>query len=126
MHLAIWIVTALLLGLWSMLAYGVGALAGLTTGLSSGLPVDWYALLTRIPGAAWLGDWLPGWREAVVAAAQAIGTGLGWLGGALPVIVWVGWGLGAVVLVLCASLLSGLMAWARKAERATREAKTQE
>ena len=118
MHLAIWMIAALLVGLWSLLAYGVGTLAGLAAGLS-GLPADWYALLDRIPGAAWMGDWLPGWREAVVAAAQVIGMALGWLGGALPVIVWVVWGLGTLGLVLCAALLSGIAAWARKSVPAT-------
>ena len=118
MHLAIWIVAALLVGLWSLLAYGVGTLAGLAAGLS-GLPADWYPLLDRIPGAAWMGDWLPGWREAVVAAAQVIGMALGWLGSALPAVVWVAWGRGTVGLVLCAALLSGIAAWARKSAPAT-------
>lgn len=118
MQLAIWIVAALLVGLWSLLAYGVGTLAGLAAGLS-GLTADWNPLLDRIPGAAWMGDWLPGWREAVVSAAQNIGGALGWLGGALPVIVWVVWGLGTVVLLLCAALVSGIAAWARRSAPAT-------
>jgi hypothetical protein len=118
MHIAIWIVAALLVGLWSLLAYGAGTLAGLAAGLS-GLPADWYPLLDRIPGAAWMGDWLPGWREAVVAAAQVIGMALGWLGSALPVIVWVLWGLGAVTLVLCAAVVSGIVALAGRSAPAT-------
>lgn len=119
MQLAIWIVAALLLGLWSLLAYAVGTLLGLAAGLSNGLPADMYALLDHIPGAPWLGEWLPGWREAVVAAAQTIGAGLGWLGGALPAVLWVAWGLGALVLLLFATLLSGIVAWARRAAPAT-------
>jgi hypothetical protein len=114
MHLAIWILTGLLIGLWSLLAYGVATLMGLITG-AQGMPADWFALLTQMPGAAWLDLWLPGWREAVVAAAQALGAVLGWLGGAAPVLVWVTWGLGTGVLLLGAALLSGLVALGRRA-----------
>lgn len=114
MHIAIWIVTALLIGLWSLLAYGVGALAGMTSGLT-GLPADWYELIAGTPGAEWVDMVVPGWREAVVQSAQVLGSVLGWLGGALPVIVWVIWGFGTLGLVLCAVLLSGLVALARKA-----------
>ena len=113
MHLAIWIITALLIGLWTLLAYGVGALITLGSGLA-GLPADWYALLGRIPGAPWLDDYAPGWREAVVVVAQLLGTVLGWLGDAGPVIMWVLWGLGTLALVLCAALMSGLVALARR------------
>ena len=117
MHLAIWIVAALLVGMWSLLAYGVGTLAGLAAGLSS-LPADLNPLLDRIPGAAWMGDWLPGWREAVLSAAHLVGMALGWLGGALPVVVWGVWGLVTVVLLLCAALLSGIVAWSRRSAHA--------
>ncbi len=114
MHIAIWIIAAFIVALWSALAYGVGTLAGLTAGLT-GLPADWYELIAGTPGAEWMDMVLPGWREAVVQTAQVLGAVLGWLGGALPVIVWVIWGLGTVGLVLCAALLSGLVALARRA-----------
>lgn len=114
MHIAIWIITALLIGLWSLLAYGVHALVGLGAGLA-GMPADWLALVGQIPGTAWLEIWAPWWREALVFAVQSIGALLGWVGSAAPVIVWVLWGLGALALVLCAALLSGLVALARKA-----------
>lgn len=114
MHLVIWIVTALLIGLWSLLAYGVATLLGLVVGMN-GMPADWYALLTQVPGAAWLDLWLAGWREAIVFSAQALGAVLGWLGSAAPVLVWVMWALGAGMLVLCAALLSGLVALGRRA-----------
>jgi len=114
MHIAIWVIAAGIVALWSVLAYGVGTLAGLTAGLT-GLPADWYELIAGTPGAEWMDMVLPGWREAVVQTAQVLGAVLGWLGGALPVIVWVIWGLGTVGLVLCAALLSGLVALARRA-----------
>ncbi|MBL8329937.1 MAG: hypothetical protein JNJ71_13920 [Rubrivivax sp.] len=114
MHLTIWIFTALLFGLWTLLAYGTAALVGLAGGLSGGMPSEWYGLIAQIPGAPWLDLWLPGWREALVWSAQVLGAVLGWLGGAAPVIVWVVWGLGTGVLVLCAALLSGLVALVRR------------
>lgn len=121
MHLAIWIVTALLIGLWSLLAWGAYALLSLATGMP-GMPADWYALLAQLPGAAWLDLWLPGWREATVAAAQWAGALFGWLGGALPVVAWVLWGLGTGVVLLCAALLSGVVAIGRRAASARPQA----
>lgn len=113
MHLAIWILTAFVIALWTLLAYGTATLVGLAGGMS-GMPSEWYALIAQIPGAPWLDLWMPGWREAVVWSAQVLGTVLGWLGGAAPVIVWVLWGLGVGFMVLCAALLSALVAVIRR------------
>lgn len=113
MQLAIWIVTALLLSLWLLLGYGVASLGGLAAGLQ-GMPAQWYELLARIPGAPWMDLWLPGWREAVVQTADILGSVLGWMGDALPVLVWVVFGLGAVGLVALAAMLSGIVALARR------------
>jgi len=113
MHIAIWIFTAIAIGLWTLLAYATATLVGLAGGMS-GMPSEWYALIAQIPGAPWLDLWLPGWREAVVFSAQALGAVLGWLGGAAPVIVWVAWGLGTAFMVLCAALLSGVVAVIRR------------
>ncbi|MCW5636252.1 MAG: hypothetical protein KIT17_23150 [Rubrivivax sp.] len=113
MHLAIWIVTALLVGFWTLVAWGVSTLLGLATG-APGLPAEWYEWLGSLPGAVWLDVWMPGWREGLVWAAQVFGAAVGWLGDAAPVLVWVVWGLGAAALVLCAALLSGLVALVRR------------
>ncbi len=117
MHIAIWIITTLLVGLWSLLAYGVHTLLGLSAGLA-GMPANWLELIEKIPGTAWLEIWMPWWREALVFAVQSFGEVLGWFGAsAAPVmvgLVWVLWGLGVAGLVLCAALLSGLVALARR------------
>jgi hypothetical protein len=113
MQLVIWIIAALLLALWLALGYGVASLAGLAAGLQ-GLPAQWYELMGRVPGAAWMDAWLPGWREAVVQTADVIAAVMGWMGDALPVLVWVVWGLGALGLVAFAALLSGIVALARR------------
>jgi hypothetical protein len=114
MHIAIWIIAAILIGLWSLLAWAMHALLGLAAGVG-GMPADWYALINQLPGTLWLEVWWPGWRETLVLIAQWSGTLIGWLGSAGPVIVWVLWALGTGVLVLCAALLSGLVALARRA-----------
>jgi hypothetical protein len=121
MHIAIWAIAALFIGLWTLLAYGVNALLGLGTRLA-GMPAGWYELLARMPAGEHLDDWLPGWREATVAAAQALSALLGWLGDAGPVLVWVVWGLGAAGLVLGAALLSGLVVLGRRAAAAAQPA----
>jgi hypothetical protein len=111
MQLFLWIITALLIALWSLLAWGVQALLG----LGSGAGTDWVALVAQVPGAAWLEVWLPGWRDAAVFGAQSLSTVLGWIGGAGPIIVWVLWGLGTGAMLIGAALLSGLIAIARRA-----------
>lgn len=111
MHFAIWIITFLLIGLWSLLAWGTHALLSLAPALSG--PVA--PLLDKLPGAPWLDTWVPGWRELTVAMAELTQTVLGWLGGAAPVLVWVLWGVGVAGLVLCALLASGLVAIIRRA-----------
>lgn len=113
MHLAIWIVTALVMALWLLLGHGVATLFGLAAGLQ-GLPAEWYDLLGRVPGAVWMDLWAPGWREAVVQTADVLAALLGWMGAALPVLVWVIFGLGAVGLVGFAVLLSALVAVSRR------------
>lgn len=53
-----------------------------------------------------LEQWLPQWQEWAVATATLEVAGLGWLGTAGVVIVWVLWAVGAGLLLLLALLLS--------------------
>lgn len=111
MHFAIWIVTLLLIGLWSLLSWGVHALLSIDVKMVGQLGPH----LDQLPGAAWLDIWVPGWRELLVGSAELMQTLLSWLGAAGPVIVWVLWALGTGGLVLCALLASGVVALVRKA-----------
>ncbi|MBK9136284.1 MAG: hypothetical protein IPM15_18565 [Betaproteobacteria bacterium] len=113
MQLAIWIFTAVVVVLWLALGYGVATLASLAAGLQ-GMPAEWYELIGRVPGAPMMDIWLPGWREAVVQTAELVGVTLGWLGAALPALVWVVWGLGALCIIAFAAVLSGIVALARR------------
>lgn len=110
MILAIWIVALLLLGLWSLAGWGVHAL------LVSG--VQWVGdlkpLLDKIPLSAFIEQWVPGWQDGLRLALDLMQAGLGWLGGAAPVLVWVVWGVGSVLLLGLALLLTGVVALVRK------------
>jgi len=110
MILAIWIVTLLVLGLWSLGAWGLHAL------LVSG--VQWAGelkpLLDRIPFNAFFERWLPGWQDTVLLVIQLMQALLDWLGGAAPVLVWLVWGVGAVLLLGFSGILTLVVALVRR------------
>ncbi len=110
MIVAIWIIALLLLGLWSLAGWGLHAL------LLGG--VQWVGdlkpLLERIPFAVWIERWVPGWQDAIRLALDLMQSLLGWLGGAAPMLVWVVWAVGAVLLVGFALLLTMVVALVRK------------
>jgi hypothetical protein len=110
MHIVVWVVVALLLGLWSLFAWGVHALVSID--LSSLAAVA--GALDRVPGAVWFDEWVPGWRELFAASAELLQVTLAWAHGVLPGLVWVAWGLGAACLVLFGLLASGGVALARR------------
>ncbi len=110
MHWAIWIITALLVGLWSLLAWGLHALLGIDIRISG----DIGAWLDQLPMSAWLDAWAPAWRELVLASLQLVQAVLAWLGSASGWIVALVWGIGAALLVFTALLLSALVALIRR------------
>jgi hypothetical protein len=110
MHIAIWIIAALLLGLWTLLAWGVATVLGLDPSWVG----DLKPLVEQVPFAAWLDTWVPGWEAMTLALLELTRSLLAWAGGAGVVIVWVLWGLGAAALVGCAALLSVLVAVVRR------------
>lgn len=113
MIIAIWIVTLLLLGLWTLGAWGLAALAGL-------LAVDaaWVTKvepwLVALPFAGWLETWFPDWLVVAKAAVQGGAAVFDWLGGAAPVLVWAAWGVGALLLLVLGGALSLLVALIRR------------
>ncbi|NRF72038.1 hypothetical protein HLB44_34140 [Aquincola sp. S2] len=110
MIIAIWIITAVLLALWSFAGWAMHAL------LVSGTQWigDLKPLLDRIPHAAVVEQWIPGWIDALKLALDAMQGLFAWLGGAAPVLVWVVWGLGTGVLLLLALILTMVVALIRK------------
>jgi len=110
MIIAIWIVTLLLLGLWSLTAWGLAQIVS-TDGAWIAQIGPW---LTRLPFGGWLETWFPDWLEQAHAALGLLHGTLAWLGGAMPVLVWLTWGAGALLLVLAGGGLSLLVALIRR------------
>lgn len=115
MHIAIWILAALALGLWSLLAWGLAALLGLDAATWVG---SLEPLVKQVPYAEVIDVWIPGWESLVLATLELTRTLLGWLGGAGAVVVWVVWGLGAALVLGLAALASLAVALIRRGTRA--------
>lgn len=110
MHIAIWIITALTLGLWSLLSWGVAAVLGMDPTWVGNLQ----PLVAEIPYADLIEAWVPGWQAMMVSMLHLVQSLLGWLGGAGMVVVWVLWGLGAAFIVGTAAVLSLVVVLVRK------------
>lgn len=110
MMIALWLLTLLALGLWSLTAWGLHAVLTLDTGALA----DLEPLVDQIPHADLIGQWIPGWQEMLKATLDLAQVLLGWVGGAAPVIVWVVWGLGAALLIGVAVVLSLLLRLLRR------------
>lgn len=111
MIIAIWIVTVVLLGLWTLAAWGLASLVGV-----AGVSLDGLGpLLAKAPFAGTLEAWWPSWQEWVLRALDWLQAVLQWLGAAAPVLVWATWFFGALALLLLAGALSLLVALLRRA-----------
>jgi hypothetical protein len=110
MHIVIWVLAAIALGLWTLLAWGVAALLG----LDPSWVTDVGGQLQKLPFGAWLEVWVPGWQSLLMASFELARSLLGWLGGFSQVLVWVLWAVGAAVVLLGAGLLSLLVVVIRR------------
>lgn len=106
MIIAIWLLAVVLVGLWSLLAWGLFVLAAVDIGTVGDLG-PWMA---RVPFGDVLEAWFPQWQDVVRLLWDVLHLSLAWLGKALPVLVWVVWGLGTGGVVLLAGLLTLLVA----------------
>lgn len=118
MHIVIWLLAALALGLWSLLAWGVATLLG----LDPSWVTDAGGLLKQVPFGEVIEAWVPGWQALLLGALELARTLLGWLGGFAQVLVWGLWAAGAAVVLLCAGLLSGLVVVMRRSTAAAQRA----
>jgi len=111
MIIAVWIVTFLLLAVWTLAAWGLASLVSV-----GGFSLDGVGpALARAPFAGVLEAWFPAWQEWTMWVLQAMQSLLQWLGAAAPVLVWGLWFAGALVLLLVAGLLTLLVALLRRA-----------
>ena len=110
MHIAIWIIAALTLGLWSLLSWGVAAVLGMDPTWVGNLQ----PLVAEIPYADLIEAWVPGWQAMMVSLLHLVQSLLGWLGGAGMVVVWVLWGVGAALIVGTAAVVSLIVVLVRR------------
>lgn len=111
---AIWILTALGLIVWSLVAWGVHALLGVDPAWVG----DLAPLIDKIPYGEVIDAWFPGWRDLLQLSLDIGRAVLGWLGGAAPVMVGVIWAVGAVLLLALAGLLHLIVALLTRGARA--------
>jgi hypothetical protein len=117
MQLAIWILAAIGLALWSLLAWGVATLLGIDP--------TWIGNLQRhigeLPYADLIEAWIPGWEAMLVSLLHLTQSIVGWLGGAGLFVVWFIWGVGALCIAGVAALLSLVVVLVKKSSGATNQ-----
>lgn len=110
MIVAVWIFTLLLVGLWTLGAWGMATLLGADAGWVDRMQ----AWLFDLPWRASVEAWWPGWMMAVQATLDAVQALLQWLGGVAPWLVWVLWAVGAGALLLMGGVLTLIVVLLRK------------
>jgi hypothetical protein len=110
MQIAIWLITAIVLALWSLAGWGLYHL------VDSGVQLigDLKPLIDRIPYAAIVEQWIPGWQDMLKLMLDLLQSLLGWLGGAAPLLVCLLWAVGTGLLLVIAGVLSLAVALIRK------------
>jgi hypothetical protein len=103
MVIGIWVITALVIGLWSLVAWALHALLGMDT---TALLGDLKPLIDQLPYGAIIEHGVPGWQALLHSTLSLAQTLIGWVGGAGPVVVWIIWGVGAALLVGCGLILT--------------------
>jgi hypothetical protein len=102
MHIVIWIFTLLGWAVWSLLAWGLHALLTIDPQWID----DTEALIRNVPYAGVIDRWIPGWQELLHAAMDLTQTVLGWVGSNAPLVAWIVWGIGTLVILAGGGLLS--------------------
>lgn len=113
MHILIWVLAALALGCWTLLAWATAWVLGLDPSVIGNLAAN----IASMPGAAWLDLWIPGWQPLAVATLEITRDVFAALGSIGSWLVWAAWGLGALLIVGCAVLGSLAVGLVRRATR---------
>lgn len=111
MHILIWVLAALALGFWTLLAWATAWVLGLDPAVIGNLAAN----IGEMPGAAWLELWLPGWQPVAVATLELTRDLFAVLGSVGRWLVWAAWGLGALLIVGAALLGSVTVGAVRRA-----------
>jgi hypothetical protein len=102
MHIAIWIFTFIGLAVWSLLTWGLHALLSIDPKWLD----DVEELVRRVPYADLIERWFPGWQQLLGVAMDLAQTVLGWVGSNAPLVAWIVWGIGALMLLSIGGVLS--------------------
>lgn len=99
---AIWIIAAVLLGLWSLTAWGLHAL--LLHG--AGWAQDARPLIEQVPYPEVIEQWIPGWQRLLGLALDMAQAAIGWIGDSAGLVAWLTWGAGALLIAGTAGVMS--------------------
>jgi hypothetical protein len=102
MHIAIWIFTLIGLAIWSLLTWGLHALLSIDPKWLD----DVEALVKNVPYADLIERWFPGWQQLLGVVMDLAQTVLGWVGNNAPLVAWIVWGIGALMLLSLGGVLS--------------------
>jgi hypothetical protein len=105
MHIAIWIFTLIGLALWSLLAWGLHAVLSIDPQWLD----DAALLIKHVPYADAIERWFPGWEQLLHLAVDLAQSALSWVGSNAPLVAWIVWGIGALVLLGTGGMLSLLV-----------------
>lgn len=92
----IWILTLIGLVLWSLASWGLHTLLSIDPRWVE----DIDKLGKEIPYAEAIDRWFPGWRELLDVLMDLAQLVLGWVGTSAPLVAWIVWGVGTLVLLL--------------------------
>ncbi|MBX7228105.1 MAG: hypothetical protein K1X48_00660 [Burkholderiaceae bacterium] len=116
-QLIIWGVALSLLGVWSLLAWAVQAL--FTLGSSQAVETTLREWLTPL---VFMENWVPFIMSAVQSMSQFLAATGDWV----PTLIWVIWGLGAIVVLIPATVASMLAVWGMRKMRDIEKIQTSE
>ena len=91
----IWIVTLVGLALWTLATWGLHTLLTIDPKWLD----DVQALARNVPFADTIEHWFPGWQELLEVLVDLAQTVLTWVGTNAPLVAWIVWGIGALVLL---------------------------
>lgn len=98
----IWIFTLIGLLMWSLLAWGLHLLLAIDPGWVD----DVESLIRQVPYADLIERWIPGWQELLRAAMDLAQLVLSWVGTNAPLVAWIVWAVGALLLLGTGLLLT--------------------
>jgi hypothetical protein len=91
----VWILTLLGLAVWSALAWGLHAVLTIDPRWVDNVE----SLIHEVPYADLITDWIPGWQQLLQVTMDLAQTVLSWVGSNAPLVAWIVWSIGALVIL---------------------------